>query len=60
MRSLEIYFLLFFGLVTSVVLVTILSKIKSIHKNRIVDIGLTVCVIAVFIYLVIAAYLMKD
>lgn len=60
MRSLEIYFLLFFGLVTSVVLVAILSKIKSIHKNRIVDIGLTVCVIAVFIYLVIAAYLMKD
>nr|DAW71464.1 MAG TPA: hypothetical protein [Caudoviricetes sp.] len=60
MRSLEIYFLLFFGLVTTVVLVTILSKIKSIHKNRIVDIGLTVCVIAVFIYLVIAAYLMKD
>lgn len=60
MRSLEIYFLLFFGLVTTVVLVAILSKIKSIHKNRIVDIGLTVCVIAVFIYLVIAAYLMKD
>lgn len=60
MRSLEIYFFLFFGLVTSVVLVAILSKIKSIHKNRIVDIGLTVCVIAVFIYLVIAAYLIKD
>jgi len=60
MRSLEIYFLLFFGLVATVALVTILSKIKSIHKNRIVDIGLTVCVIAVFIYLVIAAYLMKD
>ena len=60
MRSLEIYFLLFFGLVTTVVLVAIQSKIKIIHKNRIVDIGLTVYVIAVFIYLVIAAYLMKD
>jgi len=60
MRSLEIYFLLFFGLVTTVVLVAILSKIKIIHKNRIVDIGLTVCIIAIFVYLLIAAYIVKD
>lgn len=60
MRSLEIYFLLFFGLVTTVVLVAILSKIKIIHKNRIVDIGLTVCIISIFVYLLIAAYIVKD
>nr|DAP68602.1 MAG TPA: hypothetical protein [Caudoviricetes sp.] len=60
MRSLEIYFLLFFGLVTTVVLVAILSKIKIIHKNRIVDIGLTVCIIAIFVYLLIAAYIVKE
>ena len=60
MRSLEIYFLLFFGLVTTVVLVAILSKIKIIHKNRIVDIGLTVCIIAIFVYLLIASYIVKE
>ncbi len=60
MRSLEIYFLLFFGLVTTVVLVTILSKIKNIHKNRIVDIGLTICIIAIFVYLLIAAYIVNE
>lgn len=60
MRSLEIYFLLFFGLVATVVLVAILSKIKIIHKNRIVDIGLTVCIIAIFVYLLIAAYIVKE
>lgn len=60
MRSLEIYFLLFFGLVTTVVLVAILSKIKIIHKNHIVDIGLTVCIIAIFVYLLIAAYIVKE
>nr|DAN62726.1 MAG TPA: hypothetical protein [Caudoviricetes sp.] len=60
MRLLEIYFLLFFGLVTTVILVTTLSKIKTIHKNRIVDIGLTVCIIAIFVYLLIAAFIVRE
>jgi len=60
MRSLEIYFLLFFGLVTTVILVTILSKTKTVHKNRIVDIGLTICVIAIFIYLLISTFVVRE
>ena len=60
MRSLEIYFLLFFGLVTTVILVAIFSKIKVVHKHRIVDIGLTVCIIAMFIYVLVGAFILDK